>query len=125
MLCILPQPPRCYLIDRISVGEYWLWCEFIDGVHGKDWPRSRFHEAARHVGQLNGAYLTGEALPTGDWLGRGRLEKGLPTTTTNALDDQSMLNWPGSHTKDEYLCSMVDIAEICVDLADEVDGLRG
>ena len=72
------QPPRCYLIDRISVGEYWLWCEFIDGVHGKDWPRSRFHEAARHVGQLNGAYLTGEALPTGDWLGRGRLEKGLP-----------------------------------------------
>ena len=59
------QPPRCYLIDRMSGGEYWLWCEFIDGVHGKDWPRSRFHEAARHVGQLNGAYLAGEALPTG------------------------------------------------------------
>lgn len=44
--------PICYLVEQTSKTEYWLWCEFVGGVHGRDWPRSRYGEAARHVGQL-------------------------------------------------------------------------
>ena len=69
--------PQCYLNEKTSPTEHWLWCELIEGVHGREWQLPRFIQAARHAGQLNGGYLTDTPLPVANWLGIGRIEEGL------------------------------------------------
>ena len=67
------RAPRCYGCDERSDGTVWLWLERVreDGV--RPWPLGRWALAARHLGQLNGAFAVQRALPDAPWLTGGRL----------------------------------------------------
>jgi len=47
---------------------YWLWLEDIEDTDRERWTLSRYREAARHLGQFNGAYLAESPLSTDGWL---------------------------------------------------------
>jgi len=65
--------PRCYGVVEQSDHEVWLWLEDVAEEPDTKWPRERYGLVAHHLGQFNGAYLTGRPLPRGAWLGRGLL----------------------------------------------------
>jgi hypothetical protein len=64
--------PRCLGVDHPTAGVAWLWQEHVREQGGRDWPLTRWALAARHFGQLNGAYL-GRPLPEAPWLAGERL----------------------------------------------------
>jgi hypothetical protein len=80
----------------------------MPGIPAAQWPLERFAQAARHFGQLNGAYLAGRPLPAVPWLntqwrrewvevaGIGRLDALLAhfPAAWNHLDVQSALPDP-------------------------------
>lgn len=59
---------RCYGAEERPAGQAWLWLEDLTNAHGTPWPLERYGLAARHAGQLNGAYLAGRPLPEHPWL---------------------------------------------------------
>ena len=64
--------PRCYHIQETEDGTLRLWLEDIQGVIN-DWSMAHDQLAARHLGQFNGAYLAGHALPEPtSWMVPGR-----------------------------------------------------
>lgn len=67
------RAPRCYGFDDLDDGSIWLWLEHVVEDGPRNWPRERWSLAARHLGQLNGAYLSGRPLPSFPWLGGRRL----------------------------------------------------
>ncbi|MCP4376792.1 MAG: hypothetical protein GY794_11530, partial [bacterium] len=54
-------------------GTCWIWLEDITDNIGPQWPLEHYGIVARHIGQLNGAYLTGRPLPSWPWLSSGWL----------------------------------------------------
>jgi hypothetical protein len=70
--------PRCYGVAEHPHGEWRIWLEDIT-ENPQCWTLERHGDAARHLGQFNGAYLTGRPLPpeqpwtyrgrNGDWIG--------------------------------------------------------
>jgi hypothetical protein len=71
------RAPRCYGCDELADGTAWLWLEHIQEDGERAWSLARWALAAQHLGQLNGAYLSGGALwaplPQAPWLGGRRL----------------------------------------------------
>jgi len=84
--------PRCYGVVDQPNGECWIWMEEVadnigsaddivgtDAGAGKDagakWPLEHYGVVARHLGQFNGAYLTGRPLPSFPWLSLRRLRQ--------------------------------------------------
>lgn len=67
------RAPRCYGCDELADGTVWLWLEEIREEGERAWPLARWALAARHLGQLNGAYLTQRPLPHARWLAGNRL----------------------------------------------------
>jgi Phosphotransferase enzyme family len=66
------RAPRCYAIAEYPGDEFWMWLEDVRETM-PDWTMEQHHLAARHLGEFNGAYLTGYPLPDGKpWLTRGR-----------------------------------------------------
>jgi len=63
--------PRCFAVVEPTTEEVWLWLEDIREVTGRVWPLARYGMAARHLGEFNGAYLAGRALPAQPWLMQG------------------------------------------------------
>jgi hypothetical protein len=64
--------PRCYRCDELADGSVCFWLEQIrEEEHA--WAIPRWSLAARHLGQFNGAYLSGRPLPQAPWLTGGRL----------------------------------------------------
>ena len=60
--------PRCLGVNKYSDGVCWLWLEDIKSPSSSDWTVAEYGKAARHLGQFNGAYLTGHTLPDFPWL---------------------------------------------------------
>lgn len=65
--------PRCFAVFEPAQDEFWIWLEDVLVVYNRDdmsaqWSLERYRLAARHLGQFNGAYLCGRALPTQPWL---------------------------------------------------------
>lgn len=52
--------PRCFDVVDKPDGSVWLWLEDIQDIFGSKWPLSHYAIAARHLGQFNGAYLSGD-----------------------------------------------------------------
>jgi hypothetical protein len=76
LLAALPgglATPRCLTVAAQPDGTTRLWLEAVADAHPGPWPRDRYALAARHLGHLNGAYLTGTPLPDQPWLSRGWL----------------------------------------------------
>jgi len=67
------RAPRCYGCDERADGTVWLWLEYVREDGERAWPLVRWGVAARHFGELNGAYLAGRPLPSAPWLGGHRL----------------------------------------------------
>lgn len=67
------RAPRCYGCDEPANGTVWLWLEHIREDSEGSWSQARWALAARHLGQLNGADLSGRPLPRAPWLGGRRL----------------------------------------------------
>ncbi len=58
---------RCYGVEAHG-DTFRIWQEEVVDEVGQPWPLDRYRLAARHLGQLNGAYLVGRSLPTGPWV---------------------------------------------------------
>jgi hypothetical protein len=67
--------PAYYEIEQRPDGSIWLWMEDIRDDIGSPWPLEHYGVAARHLGQFNGAYLTGQAFPPEPWVTRNWLRK--------------------------------------------------
>ncbi len=67
--------PHCYGVEEQPDGSYWLWLEEVEDDIGRKWPLEHYGVVARHLGQFNGAYLTGESMPTYPWLSRDGIRK--------------------------------------------------
>jgi hypothetical protein len=67
--------PCCYAVSEHPDGSLSLWIEDLkdDLIH--PWSVEQYARVARILGQFNGAYLTGRALPTGTWIARDWLRK--------------------------------------------------
>jgi hypothetical protein len=63
--------PHCFGVMEQEDGACWIWMEDIHEDIGREWPPEHFGVVARHLGQLNGAYLTGQrSMPSYPWLRR-------------------------------------------------------
>ena len=62
--------PRCYAAEEAAGGTR-LWLEDVADAAPGPWGVARHALAARHLGRLNGASLTGRPLPAAPWLARG------------------------------------------------------
>ena len=58
---------RCFGVEAHG-DTFRIWQEEVVDEVGQPWPLDRYGLAARHLGQLNGAYLVGRPLPTGPWV---------------------------------------------------------
>lgn len=69
--------PRCYAIQELPDETCYLWLETIHEAEGK-WTLEEHQLTARHLGQFNGAYLTGHPLPIPiDWMLPNHLNRGI------------------------------------------------
>jgi hypothetical protein len=62
--------PRCLAVTDQPDGSVRLWLEEVLDDIGERWPLPRYAVAARHLGQLNGAYAAGRPRPAGPWMAR-------------------------------------------------------
>jgi hypothetical protein len=60
--------PRSFGVAEHPDCTCWIWLEDIRDEIGSHWPLEHFGVVARHVGQLNGAYLVERSLPSWPWL---------------------------------------------------------
>lgn len=72
--------PRCFEVVEKPGNMIWLWLENIIDSYGGTWSLERYALTARHLGQLNGTYLSARPLPTFPWLSRHRLRQWLEIT---------------------------------------------
>ncbi len=49
--------PRCYAVTERPGKGIWIWLEEVQDEVGTKWPLEQYREAARLLGQMNGAYL--------------------------------------------------------------------
>lgn len=74
----LPGPisvPHCYDICAQPDGSLWLWLEEIRDDFGSSWSLEQYAQAARCLGEFNGAYVMGRPLPDASWITHGWLRK--------------------------------------------------
>jgi hypothetical protein len=62
--------PRCFGVVEQPGGQFWLWLEEVRDDIGPRWPLEHYGVVARHLGQFNGAYVMGKAIPCEPWLSR-------------------------------------------------------
>jgi len=73
LLAALPQglaAPRCYDILELPGDVALLWLEDIRGSTMSTWDLEQYALIARHLGRLNGAYLSERPLPDFPWFSR-------------------------------------------------------
>lgn len=67
------RAPTCHLVSPRDDGSVALWLEDLQGPPAPNWPLDRYEAAAKHLGQTQGAFLTGSPLPDHEWLSRNWL----------------------------------------------------
>jgi hypothetical protein len=60
--------PRCFGVTELPGNTAWLWLEDMIDSFENGWPFERYALTARHLGRLNGIYLSGQPLPAFPWL---------------------------------------------------------
>ncbi len=76
LLEVLPgglRAPRCFDVVESQDDCVWIWLEDIQEQSARDWSVDRYALAARHLGQINGAYLAGHPIPDEPWVSAGWL----------------------------------------------------
>jgi hypothetical protein len=69
--------PCCYDTIELPGDVAWLWLEDIVDSYDDAWSLDRYALAARHLGRLNGSYLSGRPLPDFPWLSAQRTRQWL------------------------------------------------
>lgn len=72
----------------------WIWMEDLVDARAGTWPLEHYGTAARHLGQFNGAYLTGRAIPNELWLCKNWVRQIAKTTEGAVPRIHQMLNSP-------------------------------
>jgi hypothetical protein len=67
--------PTCYAVNERPDGSIWLWLEDVKEDIDSPWSVEQYAVAARHLGQFNGAFLAGQALPSESWITHNWLRK--------------------------------------------------
>ncbi|UCH02654.1 MAG: phosphotransferase [Candidatus Bathyarchaeota archaeon] len=62
--------PRLFGVTESADGTCWIWLEDVNNDVADPWPLAHYRVVARHIGQLNGTFLTQETLPDHSWLSR-------------------------------------------------------
>ena len=65
------RSPACHLVAGRDDGSVALWLEDLRSTPAPEWSLGRYGIAARHLGRMQGAYLTGLPVPDHEWLSRG------------------------------------------------------
>ena len=65
--------PRCLGVNKYPDGVCWLWLEDVLNPASSTWSLTEYGLVARHLGQFNGAYITGHPLPSLPWLSQNWL----------------------------------------------------
>ena len=100
---------RCFDTVEHPDGTCWIWLEEITDDIGPQWPLEHYGIVARHLGQFNGAYLTGRSLPSWPWLSSGWLRKMIAQsalampTLQNSLDHPLVRRWLPGDISDNVL----------------------
>lgn len=62
------RAPRCLGSHVTEDGSEWAWLAPLSDGAVESWTPAHFTLVSRHLGQFNGAYLTGHPLPDAPWL---------------------------------------------------------
>jgi hypothetical protein len=73
------RTPQCYGVQEIAGNMGGIWLEDIKDSFSGNWPLHRYALAARHLGRLNGIYVSHRELPNFPWLSRHRARQWLNT----------------------------------------------
>jgi hypothetical protein len=73
------RAPGCYDALEIPGNMGGIWLEDVRDSFSGNWPLHRYALAARHLGRLNGIYISRRELPTFPWLSRQRTRQWLNT----------------------------------------------
>ncbi|MBV7327237.1 aminoglycoside phosphotransferase family protein [Chloroflexi bacterium TSY] len=71
------KAPRCLGVTIQADAQAWIWLEDLGQVPNGSWSLDDYTTAAQHLGEFNGCYLTGKAVPTQTWLSKHWLQKWL------------------------------------------------
>jgi hypothetical protein len=82
---------RCFGVFEYPGQEFWLWLEDVEDTV---WSWEDYGLAARHVGQFNGAYLSGRPVPQATWLSTGRVRRWLAQGEAGIADIQRLSRYP-------------------------------
>lgn len=69
--------PRCYEAEQLPGNIAGMWLEDITDSFQGPWPLYRYALTARHLGRLNGVYISRRELPSYPWLSFGRTREWL------------------------------------------------
>ncbi len=69
--------PLCYDAVEMPGNIAGMWLEDVKDTYSGAWPLHRYALAARHLGRLNGIYISRRELPTFPWLSRRRIRQWL------------------------------------------------
>jgi hypothetical protein len=73
------RAPACYDAVEIPGNIGGIWLEDVKDSFNGNWPLHRYALAARHLGRLNGIYISRRELPTFPWLSHQRTRQWLKT----------------------------------------------
>lgn len=73
------RAPVCYDALEIPGNIGGIWLEDVKDSFSGSWPLHRYALAARHLGRLNGIYISRRQLPSFTWLSRQRTRQWLKT----------------------------------------------
>jgi hypothetical protein len=99
--------PQCFGIVEHPGEACWLWLEEVVDEIGR-WPLEHYGLVARHLGQFNGAYLTGEPLPSWSWLSSGWLRASVVqivpaiTQLRDSLEHPLVRRWLPGDTSESF-----------------------
>jgi hypothetical protein len=86
--------PTCFEVQERPDGSLWLWMEDVKEDSSSSWTLEHYAEVARHFGQFNGAYLVGEAFPSGTWVTRNWLRMYVENAAKSIAFIRGNLNHP-------------------------------
>jgi hypothetical protein len=100
--------PRHFGVVEHPDRTCWIWLQDVTDDIGAQWPLEHYGVVARHVGQLNGAYLAGEHQPSWPWLSsswlRQYVAQSAPAMTPlrDSLDHPLVRRWLPGDASDRF-----------------------
>ena len=119
------RAPTHRLVANRDDGSVALWLEDLRSTPASSWSLERYGVAARHLGQMQGAFLAGRPIPDHEWLSRGWLRSYLLqrdgdmhlVEQTALWEDSRLAQW-FPHPPIERVRAMRDGQSVFVDALD-------